>query len=84
MRGLVSAMSVGLRGDELLVDLDRREDNAAEADLNVICASDGKLIEVQGAAEGAPFAVEQFHEMVSLGQRSCESVDKLQRQSLGL
>ena len=84
MRGLVSAMSVGLHGDDMLVDLDRREDNAADADLNVICASDGKLIEVQGAAEGAPFAVEKFHGMVELGQRSCESVDKLQREALGL
>lgn len=84
MRGLVSAMSVGSRGDDLLVDLDYSEDSTADADLNVICANDGKLIEVQGAAETAPFAAEQFHEMVALGQRSCERVEKLQRQALGL
>lgn len=84
MRGLVSAMSVGARGGDLLVDLDYKEDSSADADLNVICSSDGKLIEVQGAAETAPFAVEQFHEMVALGQRSCQDVDKLQRQALGL
>ena len=81
---MISAISVGLVKGEPLVDLDYREDSSAEADLNVICSSDGKLIEVQGAAEKAPFAVEQFHEMVAIGQRSCESVDRLQRQALGL
>lgn len=84
MRGLVSAISVGLKDGQPLVDLDYHEDSSAEADLNVICASDGKLIEVQGAAEKAPFAVEQFHEMVAIGQKSCENVDKLQRESLGI
>ena len=84
MRGLVSAISVGLNDGQPLVDLDYHEDSSAEADLNVICASDGKLIEVQGAAEKAPFAVEQFHEMVAIGQRSCQNVDKLQREALGL
>ena len=84
MRGLVSAISVGLKDDAPLIDLDYHEDSAAEADLNVICSSDGKLIEVQGAAEKAPFTVERFHEMVAAGQRSCESVDQLQRQALGI
>ncbi|MEC8253248.1 MAG: ribonuclease PH [Planctomycetota bacterium] len=84
MRGLVSAISVGLKDGQPLVDLDYHEDSAAEADLNVICASDGKLIEVQGAAEKAPFAVEQFHEVVAVGQRACEGIDKLQRQALGI
>ena len=67
-----------------LADLDYHEDSSAEADLNVICSSDGKLIEVQGAAEKAPFAVEQFHEVVAVGQRACEGIDKLQRQALGI
>ena len=84
LRGMVAAMSIGLVGGEKLVDLDYVEDSSAEADLNVICASDGKLIEVQGAAEKQPFAIEQFHEMVALGQQSCKRVDELQRQALGL
>ena len=84
MRGLVSAISVGLKDGQPLVDLDYHEDSSAEADLNVICSSDGKLIEVQGAAEKAPFAVEQFHEVVAVGQRACEGIDKLQRQALGI
>jgi len=84
LRNMVSAISVGLVKGEALVDLDYREDSSAEADLNVICSNDGKLIEVQGAAEEQPFALEQFHEMVSLGQRTCAGIDELQKAALGL
>lgn len=84
LRGLVSAISVGLCDGESLVDLDYDEDSSAEADLNIICASDGKLIEVQGAAEKLPIAAEQFHEMVAIGQKSCVGIDALQRAALGL
>ena len=84
MRGLVSAISVGLCDGEPLVDLDYHEDSAAEADLNIISSSDGKLIEVQGAAETQPFSTEKFHEMVSIGQKVCTGINELQRKALGL
>jgi len=84
LRGMVSAISVGLHDGEPMVDLDYDEDSAAEADLNIICANDGKLIEVQGAAEKRPFAIEQFHEMVALGQKTCVGIDALQRKALGI
>lgn len=84
LRGMVSAISVGLCDGEPLVDLDYSEDSTADADLNIICSNDGKLIEVQGAAETKPLAVEQFHEMVAIGQKACISVDELQRKALGL
>jgi ribonuclease PH len=84
LRGMVAAMSVGVVGGETMVDLDYDEDSSADVDLNVVCAADGRIIEVQGAAEKTPFAVEQFHSLVALGLESCKNVDKLQRQALGL
>ena len=84
LRGMVAAISVGLVNGQPLIDLDYHEDSSADADLNVICSSDGKLIEVQGAAEKQPFTLEKFQEMVSLGQKACERVDQLQREALGL
>lgn len=84
LRGLVSAISVGLNNGNALVDLDYIEDSNADADLNVICASDGKLIEVQGAAEKQPIALEQWQEMVAIGQQTCKRIDALQREALGL
>ncbi len=84
MDGLVSAISVGLVRGEMLVDLDYKEDSAADVDLNVVSLSDSRLVEVQGSAEGRPFAREQLDEMVGLGLAACRQVEALQRAALGL
>ena len=84
LRGMVSAVSVGLVGGEPMIDLDYAEDSTAEVDLNVVCAADGRLIEVQGAAEKRPFTMEQFQEMLALAQTACTRIDTLQKQSLGI
>ncbi len=52
----VSAISVGMVGGEVLVDLDYPEDSSAQVDLNVIGMPDGKLVEVQGTAERHAFS----------------------------
>ena len=57
----VAAVSIGLVDGEPLLDLDYSEDSRAEVDLNVVMASDGKLLEIQGTAEGAPFSRHQLN-----------------------
>jgi ribonuclease PH len=84
LRGLVSAVSVGLVDGEPMIDLDYDEDSSAEVDLNVVCAADGRLIEVQGAAEKRPFTMEQFQAMLALAQDGCARVQELQTKTLGL
>ncbi len=84
LQGMVSAVSVGLCDGQALLDLNYKEDYAAEVDLNVVCMSDGRFIEVQGSAEGSPFSEEQFQEMLGLAKRSCEEIHQLQKQVLGL
>jgi ribonuclease PH len=84
LRGLVSATSVGLLEGAPMLDLDYDEDSAADVDLNVVCASDGKLIEVQGAAEKRPFALEQFHAMLAMAQNGCTQIRDLQKKTLGI
>ncbi len=64
--GPAAAVSVGVVGGEPLLDLDYREDSAAEVDLNVVATGGGEIIEVQGTAEGAPFSVERLHGLVDL------------------
>ena len=51
----VAAVSAGIVGGERLLDLCYEEDAKAEVDLNVVMTSDGRLVEVQGTAEGEPF-----------------------------
>lgn len=51
----IAAVSVGLVGGQVLLDLDYGEDSAAEVDLNVVMTAGGEFVEVQGTAEGEPF-----------------------------
>ncbi len=84
LRGMVSAVSVGIVDGEPMIDLDYDEDSSAEVDLNVVCAADGRLIEVQGAAEKSPFTMQQFTAMLALAQNGCNLVRELQNKTLGL
>ena len=84
LRGLVSAVSVGIVGGTPMVDLDYSEDSAAEVDLSVVLAADGRLIEVGGGAEKRPFALDQFQQMLTLAQQACGEVTTLQKQALGI
>lgn len=84
LRGLVSAVSVGVVGGTPMLDLDYSEDSGAEVDLSIVSTGDGRLIEVQGGAEKRPFAMEQFHQMIGLGQTGCAAIHELQKKSLGI
>lgn len=84
LRGLVSAVSIGLVADEVIADLDYVEDNDADVDLNVVCASDGRIVEIQGAAEKRPFTFDRFQDMLKLAQTGCEQIIALQKKVLGL
>ncbi|MFC6591647.1 ribonuclease PH [Deinococcus lacus] len=70
----VGAISVGLVGTELRVDLDYAEDKVARADLNVVATETGQLIEVQGGAEGAPISVGEYMQLVELGVSAVQSL----------
>lgn len=84
LRGMISAVSVGIVEGQVLADMDYQEDSAADVDLTVVCAADGRLIEVQGAAERRPFALDQFQEMLTMGQKCCIDVLELQKKTLGI
>jgi ribonuclease PH len=77
-------VSVGLVQGEAVLDLDYQEDSSADVDLNVVCASDGRLIEVQGAAERRPYSMDEFQRMLTLAQDGCNRIRTLQNQALGL
>jgi ribonuclease PH len=84
MPDLVSAISVGVFNNKVLVDLDYKEDSNASVDLNLVCDSASNYVEIQGSAEGSPFAHEQLQEMLESGRKACSEIDALQRQALGL
>lgn len=62
----VAAVSVGVVGGEVLLDLAYGEDSAAEVDANFVMAADGRWIEMQCTAEGSPFRPELFARLQTL------------------
>jgi len=82
LRAPVAAVSVGIVGGELRLDLDYQEDFAAEVDFNVVANAAGELLEVQGTAEKKPFTPEQLHAMVALAQKGARELHELQRAAL--
>ena len=53
----VAAVSAGIVGDELLLDLCYEEDSSAQVDLNCVMTGAGELVELQGTGEGRPFTI---------------------------
>ncbi len=78
----VAAVSVGLVDGQALLDLDYSEDSRAEVDLNVVQAGDGRLLEIQGTAEGAPFSRSQLNELLDLAEPGLTSLMQAQRQAM--
>jgi ribonuclease PH len=79
----VAAVSVGVIGDDVLLDLDYSEDAAAEVDLNVVMTARGEFIEVQGTAEGAPFSRGQLDRLLDRAAEGIQDLCSRQNQALG-
>ena len=65
----VAATSVGIVDGVPLLDLAYDEDSRAEVDMNVVKTGDGRFVEVQGTAEGAPFSREALDDLLELASR---------------
>jgi ribonuclease PH len=83
LTGSVSAVSVGVVGGTPMLDLCYEEDSTADVDLNVVATGDGRLIEVQGTAEGEPFDRAMLDVLLDLGLAGCAELTRLQKVALG-
>ena len=82
LRQQVSAVSVGLVDGQALLDLDYSEDSRAEVDLNVVMDEQGRLLEIQGTAEGAPFPRARLDALLDLAEPGLRALQEAQRQAL--
>ncbi|MFJ6443771.1 ribonuclease PH [Streptomyces sp. NPDC091649] len=78
----VAAISVGIVDGTPLLDLCYEEDVRAETDMNVVCTGDGRFVEVQGTAEGAPFDRKELGALLDLATAGCVDLATLQREAL--
>ena len=79
----VAAISVGLVGGEPMLDLAYDEDSKAEVDMNVVKTGGGKFIEVQGTAEGPPFAREVLDRLLALADTGIRQLVEQQKTIVG-
>jgi ribonuclease PH len=82
LRDSVAAVSVGLVDGEPRLDLCYEEDAGAEVDCNIVMTGDGKLVEVQGTAEGAPFDRGQLDALLDLAATGIGELTEIQRAAL--
>ncbi len=84
LKHFVAAVSVGVCQGRPVLDLDYLEDSACDTDMNVVMTDDGRFIEIQGTAEGAPFDRANMDALLDLAQKGIAGLVLLQRQALGL
>jgi ribonuclease PH len=83
LRPPVAAVSVGIVGGEVVLDLPYIEDSKAEVDLNVVMTEGGHLVEVQGTAEHATFSRAQLDAMLDLAGKGIAELVAAQRRAVG-
>ena len=82
IKSLVAAVSVGIVNGEAVCDLEYIEDSNAETDMNVVMTDDGRIIEVQGTAEGEPFSHEELLTLLELAKSGITTITEAQKQAL--
>ena len=80
--GQVAAVSCGVINGEPVLDLDYAEDSNAGTDANFVMTADGKLIEIQGSAEGAPFSKDEFAQLLALAEKGIQELIAKQNDAL--
>jgi len=78
----VAAISVGVYQGTPVLDLDYIEDSDCDTDMNVVMTGKGGFVEIQGTAEGEPFARETMNQMLDLAAKGITELGQLQAQAL--
>jgi ribonuclease PH len=82
LRDSIAAVSVGVVGGCVVLDLPYEEDSRADVDMNVVATGSGRLAEVQGTGEGATFSRDELEQMTSLALAGIAELTRLQRAAL--
>ncbi len=79
LKRLVAAISVGMLGEEPLLDLCYVEDKDADVDMNLVMTDAGEYVEVQGSGEEAVFTADQMDSLLKLGRKGVDELIALQK-----
>lgn len=74
----VAAVSVGLIGEDIYLDLDYILDSNADVDMNVVMTSNGEFVEVQGTGEESTYSREQLNSLLDMAEKGNSLLHKMQ------
>ncbi|MHA1884684.1 MAG: ribonuclease PH [Promethearchaeota archaeon] len=81
---VVSAISLGIKDDQVLLDLNYAEDSKVDVDFNLVMNEHNKLVEIQGTAEGATFSKKKLDEVLEVGTKGIQQLIELQKKELNI
>ena len=79
IKSYIAAVSLGIKNNKVLLDLNYDEDSSADTDLNIVMNDKDELIEIQGTAEDAPFSKSELNDMLDLGSSAIAEIIKKQK-----
>ena len=79
IKSFVAAVSLGIKENKVLLDLNFEEDSTADTDLNIVMNDKNKIIEIQGTAEDAPFSKTELSDMLELGSSAINEIIERQK-----
>jgi ribonuclease PH len=79
IKSFVAAVSMGIKDNKILLDLDYDEDSTADTDLNIVMNDQDEIIEIQGTAEDAPFSKSELNDMLDMGGSAISQIIKKQK-----
>ena len=79
----LAAISVGKVNGQVRLDLSYEEDSQAEVDMNLVMTGNGRLVEVQGTAEQAPFSKKDLDDFLEVGWSGIQRLVNIQKELVG-
>ena len=79
IKSFVAAVSLGIKENKVLLDLNYEEDSTADTDLNIVMNDKNQIIEIQGTAEDAPFSKTELSDMLELGSSAINEILRSQK-----
>jgi len=82
LKDTIAAISIGMIGKKIFLDLNYQEDSRADVDMNFVMTGKGGLVEVQGTAERTPFSDNDLKQMMVIARKAIVRLTGLQKKSL--
>jgi ribonuclease PH len=81
---ITAAISLGIKKEDILMDLNYEEDSTVDVDINLIMNENLEFIEIQGTAEGSTFNRKKLNDVLEIGEKGILELIKIQKNELNL